>query len=84
MAKKSAEMRNAEKFINFSLASSYSFLDSDQKNAIVIEIDKKNFLPVLQKSLAPLICLYDGFPMAFIEPAVEDHGISSNVIRAIP
>ena len=82
MAKKSVEIKNTEKFLNFSLASSYTFLGADQKIQIVAELEKNNFLQVLQKSLAPLTCLYEGFPMAFLGPPA-DHNSKETMLAII-
>jgi hypothetical protein len=71
MAKKSVEIKSTEKFLNFSLASSYTFLGVEQKYLLVDELKKNNYLQVLQKSLAPLTCLYEGFPMAFLGPPTD-------------
>ncbi len=71
IAKKAVEITNNEKYMNFSLASSYTELGTDQKKIIVDEMEKENLLSILQKSLAPLTCLYEGFPMAFIGPPAE-------------
>ncbi len=71
LAKKSVEIKNTEMFMNFSLASSFTKLGANEKKQIVDELEKKNLLSVLQNSLAPLTCLYEGFPMAFIGPPAE-------------
>lgn len=71
MAKRLSQIKTTKKFLNFSLASSYGKLSTDQKTQIVGELDQKQFLSILQESLAPLTCLYDRFPMAFIGPPYE-------------
>jgi len=71
LAKRICELRKNEKFLNFSLASSYFELDFNQKSKIIEELKKENNHSILQGSLAPLIYLYEGFPMSFIGPPSE-------------
>jgi len=71
MAKRSNDIKASEKHINFSLASSYRELGEEQKTQIIADLKKENFFSIIQQSLAPLTCLYDDFPMAFIGPPSE-------------
>ena len=73
MAKRLSEMKNTDEYFNFSLTSSYTQLDAELKMKIVDELKKEQLLPALQKSLAPLTCLYERFPMAFIGPPDEHY-----------
>ena len=82
MAKRLSEIKTTEKFLNFSLASSYAKLGAEQKTQIIDELDQKQFLSTLQKSLAPLTCLYEGFPMAFIGPP-EEHSSRDTLINIL-
>lgn len=74
MAKRSNEIKTSEKYINFSLASSYGKLGEEQKTQIVADLKKENIYSIIQQSLAPLTCLYDNFPMAFLGPPIEHIG----------
>lgn len=71
MAKRLNEIKTSEKYINFSLASSYRKLGKEQKEQIVADLKKERSYSIIQQSLAPLICLYDDFPMAFLGPPIE-------------
>ena len=71
MAKRSSEIKTSEKHINFSLASSYRKLGEKQKMQLVSDLKKEKIHRIIQQALAPLTCLYDGFPMAFIGPPSE-------------
>jgi hypothetical protein len=74
MAKRLSELKTSEKFLNFSLASSYMDLSDKEKSQIVDHLNNEKFLSILQQALAPLTCLYDGFPMSFIGPPIEHIG----------
>lgn len=52
---------------NFSLCSSYGFLNEKEKEALKASLSEEG-LSGLQESLAPLILLYDEFPLAFLGP----------------
>lgn len=84
MAKRLNEIKTNEKHINFSLASSYGKLGEGQKIQIVADLKKENFYSIIQQSLAPLTCLYDDFPMAFIGPPNEHIGKDTliNLLKA--
>lgn len=71
IAQKAISIKTSENFFNFSLSSSFSILNEEQQNEIVSDLKKRELLIKMQISLAPLICLYEGFPMAFLGPPPE-------------
>lgn len=71
IAKRAKEYAGEGPFMNFAIASSYSMLGGDEKVRLVDFLDEKELLQTFQNALAPLICLYEGFPMSFIGPPSE-------------
>ena len=53
---------------NFAYASSYGKLQDEEKNALVNKLSSLGILDDLRTYLAPLVLLYDEFPMRFIGP----------------
>lgn len=55
-------------FKNYALCSELVKLDDDQRSAFLKSLDGKGILEQLRDYIAPLLLLYDNFPLAFIGP----------------
>lgn len=64
----------SEKHINFALCSSFSRLEGRQKEELARKLNDQNLLEQIKLYLAPLIILYNNFPMSFL-------GVTQNVIE---
>ena len=74
IAKLAHEIYASEKYANFALCSSFSHLENRQKEELVNKLNNKKLLEPIQLYLAPLIVLYDNFPMSFL-------GVTQNKIE---
>jgi hypothetical protein len=68
------EIYASEKYANFALCSSFSRLENRQKEELVRRLNDQKLLEPIQLDLAPLIVLYDNFPMSFL-------GVTQNKIE---
>jgi len=59
------------KMHNYAICSNYNMLDNEEKEKITHDIKRNGILGELQKCLAPLTCLFQDFPISFIEPPSE-------------
>ena len=74
MTKLVHEIYASKKHVNFALCSSFSLLEDRQKEELISKIDDQKLLEPIQLYLAPLIVLYDNFPMSFL-------GVTKNKIE---
>lgn len=74
IAKLTHEIYASEKHANFALCSSFLRLEDRQKEELVSKLNDQNLLEQIQLYLAPLIILYDNFPMSFL-------GVTQNKIE---
>jgi len=74
IAKLAHETYASEKHANFALCSSFLRLEDRQKEELVSKLQDQKLLESIQLYLAPLIVLYDNFPMSFL-------GVTQNKIE---
>lgn len=60
------EIYASEKYTNFTICSSFLRLEDRQKEELVSKLKDQKLLESVQIYLAPLILLYDDFPMSFL------------------
>lgn len=66
LAKTVKQLHGSKISYNFALARSYTILTPEEQAKIVEELERLGILRQLRDSLAPLIILYAGFPLAFL------------------
>lgn len=86
LAKSAKEIYKSEKFLNFSLCSSYDIFKEEEKHKIVELLEKNSNLHNLRICLAPLIALYKGCPFSFlgtVEDVVEKSELISQIKKCV-
>ncbi len=66
ICQKAFALKTTEKHVNFSLVSNFAILTDDQKYALLEDLDKSSTLDTYRALLAPLICLFQEFPLSFL------------------
>jgi len=62
------EIKDADQHGNFALSSSFNVLNDGQKSALKEKLVGEGALELLQNSIAPLVLLYENFPLSFLGP----------------
>jgi len=86
LAKTAKEIHQSEKFVNFALCSSYSLLTDEEKPKIIERIEHSRTFGQLRACLAPLVILYEGFPMAFLgknNDSVNKHALIDRLKQSV-
>jgi hypothetical protein len=66
LAKTAKQIHDSKISYNFALARSYAILATEEQGRINEALERLGILRQLRELLAPLILLYDGFPLAFL------------------
>jgi hypothetical protein len=65
------EVKDPEQHGNFALASTFSLLESDQKQTLAAALEKEGVVDPIRNAVAPLTLLYDPFPLRFLGPPTD-------------
>ena len=71
ICQKAFDIKSTEQHVNFSMASNFDILTADQKPALLEDLDKSGTLESYRTYLAPLIQIYEDFPLAFLGQSGE-------------